>query len=263
MNADGAGLTPFDAFLFDPLRPWLAQLPAWPDRDALCALAEREPRHNARGLPIRFIDPPGDGLGYEARIDRHGEVETRPDNWHDFFNALVWLTFPQAKSALSAAHAAALAQATGPIRCRQRDALTQFDECGIVVVSTSPALLDLLRGFAWRSLFVEQRAAVRQSMRFIVFGHATYEQLLAPYRGLTAKAILYEVAPGWLAAPPAAQLADLDQRLANDFASARHATPRHFQPLPLLGIPGLTPDSEDPAYYDDTWQFRPGRQPHP
>jgi len=30
--------------------------------------------------------------------------------------------------------------------------------------------------------------------------------------------------------------------------------------LPLLGIPGVTPENADPAYYDDTWQFRPGRR---
>jgi hypothetical protein len=42
--------------------------------------------------------------------------------------------------------------------------------------------------------------------------------------------------------------------------SGQYARPRDFQPLPLLGIPGVTPDSEDPAYYDDTWQFRPGRR---
>lgn len=33
-----------------------------------------------------------------------------------------------------------------------------------------------------------------------------------------------------------------------------------LQPLPLLGIPGVTPDSELASYYDDRWQFRPGRQ---
>ena len=27
----------------------------------------------------------------------------------------------------------------------------------------------------------------------------------------------------------------------------------------LLGIPGVTPENEDPAYYEDTYQFRPGR----
>ncbi|HLO65211.1 MAG TPA: DUF3025 domain-containing protein, partial [Azonexus sp.] len=36
--------------------------------------------------------------------------------------------------------------------------------------------------------------------------------------------------------------------------------PHDFQPLPLLGIPGVTPENENPAYYDDTWQFRPGRR---
>jgi hypothetical protein len=28
----------------------------------------------------------------------------------------------------------------------------------------------------------------------------------------------------------------------------------------VLGIPGMTPDNENPAYYDDLWQFRPARR---
>lgn len=97
-------------------------------------------------------------------------------------------------------------------------------------------------------------------MRFVVFGHATYEQLLAPYRGLTAKAVLYEVSEDWLQMPEMALTAAVDRLLAADLTSGRYTRPRDFQPLPLLGIPGLTPDSDDPAYYDDTWQFRPGRR---
>ncbi len=31
-------------------------------------------------------------------------------------------------------------------------------------------------------------------------------------------------------------------------------------PLPLMGLPGLTAESESAAYYDDHWQFRPGRR---
>jgi hypothetical protein len=96
-------------------------------------------------------------------------------------------------------------------------------------------------------------------MRFVIFGHATYEQLLQPFRGLTAKAVLYEVSEDWLQMSDAAQVAAVDALLAADLASGRYQRPRDFQPLPLLGIPGVTPDSEDPAYYDDTWQFRPGR----
>ena len=252
--------SPYTLALFDPLRPWLDKLPPNPDAQALAALAEDAPVYTAQGKAVRFVPPQADGLGYERRIWTSGEVETRPDNWHDFFNALVWFAFPQAKSAVSASHAEAMA-GDGEARGRVRDALTHFDECGIVVLSDQAELLGLLRDFAWKPLFVERRAEVMQHLRFIVFGHATYESLLKPFRGLTAKAILYEVDANWLQLPLAEQIITVDARLAADFSSGRYTRPRDFQPLPLLGIPGVTAESEDPAYYDDTWQFRPGRRP--
>jgi len=245
--------------LFDPLRRWLEQLPPRPDTDGVAALARRFPIYTANGRQVSFVPPQADGLAYECRIWESGEVETRPDNWHDFFNALVWFAFPRTKIAVSARHVRAMTPG-GAARGAVRDALTHFDECGIVVLSTSPHLLELLRGFAWKALFVGQRAEVERCMRFVIFGHATYEQLLRPFRGLTAKAVLYEVDENWLQRPQAEQWAELDRRLAADLASGRYARPRDFQPLPLLGIPGMTPDNADPAYYDDTWQFRPGRR---
>ncbi|MBU1365233.1 MAG: DUF3025 domain-containing protein [Gammaproteobacteria bacterium] len=245
--------------LFAPLWPRLDRLPPAPDTLAVARLAEQFPIHTANGQRVRFVPPRPDGLVYECRIWASGEVETRPDNWHDFFNALVWLTFPQTKIAVSAAHMDAM-RAPGEIRGTKRDALTHFDECGIVVLSSQPELLDLLRNFAWKELFVERRAEVVCSMRFVIFGHTTYEQMLAPFRGLTAKAVLYDVSEEWLQMDSTAQIAAVDKLLAADLISGRYTRPRDFQPLPLLGIPGVTPDSEDPAYYDDTWQFRPGRR---
>ncbi|AXS78943.1 DUF3025 domain-containing protein [Dechloromonas sp. HYN0024] len=245
--------------LFEPLRPWLDHLPPAPDARAVAELAVRYPIETDHGQPIRFVPPRPDGQIYECRIWESGEVETRPDNWHDFFNALVWLSFPKTKNAVSAAHVRAM-QAPGEARGTVRDALTHFDECGIVVLSTEPELLDLLRDFRWRELFVERRAEVIGCMRFVIFGHAMYEQLLKPFRGLTAKAVLYEVTADWLQLDGTALRAAVDDKLAADLTSGRYTRPRDFQPLPLLGIPGVTPDSEDPAYYDDTWQFRPGRR---
>ena len=105
--------------LFDPLRIWLEQLPAVPDAQAVAELAERYPILTDSGQRVRFVPPRADGQVYECRIWDSGEVETRPDNWHDFFNALVWLSFPQTKIAVSAAHMRAMqapmAQALGPI----------------------------------------------------------------------------------------------------------------------------------------------------
>ena len=222
-------------------------------------MAEHHPIFAGNGRQIRFVPPRADGMVYECRIWDSGAVETRPDNWHDWFNALVWLTFPQTKIAISARHVRAMAP-DGQVRGSERDALTHFDECGIVVLSSDPALLDLLRAFQWKTLFVERRAEVERCMRFFVFGHATYEALLKPFRGLTAKAVLHEVDAAWLQMPVAAQLVAVDALLAADLSSGRYTRPRDFQPLPILGIPGVVPENADPAYYDDTWQFRPGRR---
>ena len=245
--------------LFWPLHPWLSQLPDHPDQTALAELARHHPPCLADGRPLRFVPPQSDGLAYESRVWLCAEVETRPDNWHDFFNALIWFAFPLCKRALTAAHVAAM-QPAGRTRGDVRDALTHFDQCGMVVLSSRPELLALLRQFAWRELFVERREDVIAHMRFVLFGHASYEALLAPFRGLTAKAVLYEMSAAQLASPAPVLLAELDQRLANDLAAGVFQRPRDFQPLPLLGIPGVVAANEDPAYYDDTWQFRPGRR---
>lgn len=255
MSAD----TLYAAPLFDPLRHWLERLPPRPDAQAVAELAEQFPIHTENGQRVRFVPPRPDGQVYECRIWDSGEVETRTDNWHDFFNALVWLSFPQTKIAVSAAHMRAM-QAPGAARGTARDALTHFDECGIGVLSTQPELLDLLRGFRWKELFVDRREDVKRCMRFVIFGHATYEQLLKPFRGLTAKAILCDMPEEWLVLDAKALNATVDGIFSAKLKSGQYARPRDFQPLPLLGIPGVTPDSEDPAYYDDTWQFRPGRR---
>lgn len=245
--------------LFSPLAPLLEQIPFAPDSAALDALSRAHEVLTHSGQRLRFVPPKDDGLGYEARVWKSGEVETRPDNWHDFFNALVWLTFPLSKAALNARHARVLsAQPVG--RGRERDAMTHFDECGVVVVSSDASMLDLVRGFRWRELFWTRRADLQGTLCCFIFGHATYEQLLAPFRGLTAKAVLYHVDEDWLHQPITTQLLDLDRRLAAELAAGAYAEPRDLHPLPLMGFPGLTPDSETAGYYDDSWQFRPGRR---
>ena len=47
--------------------------------------------------------------------------------------------------------------------------------------------------------------------------------------------------------------------LAAEFAAGCYPHPRSFQPFPLMGLPGVTPANETASYYDDRWQFRPGR----
>lgn len=245
--------------LLAPLSPLLTHVPFAPQLASINFLNATRVLHTRSGQRIRFVPPPADGLGYEARVWQNGQVATRPDNWHDFFNALVWLTFPQTKAALNECHISAASQLAHG-RGATRDAITHFDECGAIVVASDPSLLILLRAFAWKTLFWERRRDLGRHLRCFVFGHATYEQLLQPFHGLTAKTILHDVTPAWLRLPLTQQLHDLDRHLATQFLAGEHLGPRAWQPLPLLGLPGVTPENESAVYYDDPRQFRPGRR---
>lgn len=257
--------------LFEPIARWLrfwggnapASLKSL--NEALDSLMSR-PRAGS-DLPICFARPHADTLAYEERIHASGAVETRPDNWHDFFNALAWLTYPQAKRCLNHRHhlarRAELSASNGG-RGAQRDALTQFDECGLVVASASARLLALLRTHEWKRLFWHERPALLREMRFFIFGHATWDQLRRPYFGLTAKAVLIDVTADWLCLPLHEQLSDVDVRLAGLFSRGDCLLhPRDFQPVPLLGIPDVVAENSAAAYYDDTRQFRPRRKKRP
>lgn len=57
---------------------------------------------SAGGHAIRFVASGelGDD-NYEHRIYTSGQVSTRPQSWHDLFNALVWMRYPRIKTALN------------------------------------------------------------------------------------------------------------------------------------------------------------------
>lgn len=254
--------------LFAPLRPLAEKLPSlgWPNAEILDHIAGDSGRRivNARGQRIRFVTagPPGAEreLGFEARTYATGEVAVRPVNWHDLLNGLVWILFPTAKAAINGRHCLELeAQGAGP-RPPARDALTHFDEDGVIVLSAEPALSELLRGFAWKELFWHRREEVRRSMRFLVFGHALYEKALAPFVGLTGKALVFDVGAAVPACEPSSLLAEAD-RLAALYAlnPARMQAPAELAPLPVLGVPGWWPENEAAAFYDNRDYFRPGR----
>jgi len=255
-----------DAPIFTALAPLLGRLPPdrFPRHDEINALATPAVASGG-GAPIRFVPPAAVSrefsAQYEVRIFQTGEVQTRPDNWHDLFNALVWLAFPKTKAVLNGHHYDEIRARRGErLRGTARDVLTLFDEGGIVVAAAGAELPVLLRGFRWKELFWRRRAEVLRSMRFYVFGHAIYEKALEPYRGVTAKALIVDVAPELLEAPLARQLPELDARAADYFSGLEAlASTRTLSPLPILGIPGWEPANAREEYYDDRAQFRPGR----
>ena len=252
--------------LFAPLLPLLAGLRdgETPERASLNALAAERRIVSGGGAPVRFVVPGASGMSYEERAYWLGEVETRPGNWHDGFNALTWLSYPLTKAALNARHHHALDQnhrSTGGRRGPLRDALTQFDECGVAVVSSELELWEDIRAHRWKEVFWTKREGIRRSLRVFVFGHASFDMLRTPRLGLCGKALFLHVDAAWLAQSLPAQRADVDRRMAQRFSGdlQTYARPRDFHPLPLLGIPGATPDNELPAYYEDPRQFRPLR----
>lgn len=256
------------SLMFEPLRAHAPQSfpDQWPGLPALQRLLDQRqpPVVVASGAPLRLVPQPGkssrSGLRYEERIYCCGELQVRESNWHDLLNVLVWLTFPRAKAVLNARHHAAFEEraSTGaPNRGPTEDALTLFDEGGVVVVTASPELLDLLRSFAWKELFWRRRLEVAASMRFFLFGHALYEKALRPFVGITGRGLCFEVETDFLNAPVADQLAELDTRLASHIgAPDLFNAPKSLAPVPILGVPGWCAENETGSYYDNTDYFR-------
>lgn len=260
------------AAAYSPLRrvgAALAHHDHWPDVHALNALLAAQPVHTESGARLRVVaqgEAPAAGADrlakkYEARIYRHGELQTRTQNWHDLFNLLAWLHFPRTKARLNALHYRELLHASGHAanRSKLQDALTIFDEGGLIVASTDAQWLELIRTFQWKTLFWEQRAAVVRDMRFYLFGHALYEKALTPYKGLTAKAVLLQVSSALFATDEATRIAHLDTATADWFGDGSALTSTQMlAPVPILGIPGWDSANEHGDYYDDTEYFRSG-----
>ncbi|MBI1398411.1 MAG: DUF3025 domain-containing protein [Betaproteobacteria bacterium] len=233
------------------------------DIAGLQALLRGTPRPvvNERGAPLQLVGPAGPvgAADYERRVYERAELVVRPDTWHDRFNVLAWRVFPRAKAALNARHASDLA-VSGDVtrRSRLRDALTLFDEDGMIVAVSDASIEARIRAFEWRTVFWDERVRLATGAAFVPFGHALMEKLLDPFVGLTAKAIFVRV-PANFGAWQWSQRQDcLDASAARIIGAL--ATPRDLAPLPVLGIPGWWPDTDRREFYDDSSYFRPGRR---
>jgi Protein of unknown function (DUF3025) len=224
------------------VRPWLE---AERSLDALNRLARTRDLRTESGNAVRFVPPGAKDAYYELKVFRTGEVETRPDNLHDLFNALIWLAFPRAKARINAMHAAEMARENGR-RGPLRDLLTVFDEGGAIVECDDAELLGHLERGRWKALFWQNRARVRESMRITVFGHAVMEKALEAWPGIACKALIVH------------PRVDLDEAVQTWLGGLRPAaSPRDLGPLPVFGYPGWTAQTE--AFYEDARYFRPLR----
>ena len=218
---------------------------------------------NASGQAIRFVPQASlpDGRAYEEFIGATGCVPTRA-NLHDYFNGLVWQTFPLIKRQLNALQAAQIAVAgVGKSRGPARDGATIFDEnAALLVVADDDdgrALVDDLTHHRWHAALFDRRAMFGSSAEVWLFGHALMEKLVAPRKAITAHTRVVFADDAYFALDVDARRAWLDDRVAHELARET-LTPGGFTPLQVLGIPGWWP-GQDRDFYLDTAVFRPKR----
>jgi len=245
---------------------------AWPDLDDYQRFFEAEVGkiYSASGMPLRFVEQGHKSEqfedGYEPRIYLKGEIQTRQRNWHDFFQVLIWRTMPKTKTIINQLHYQALRQRTNADASLKRrssleNALTQFDECGAVILSSKLELLELVANFQWKTLFWQNRSEVNHHLKCIVFGHAMYEKTLNPYIGMTTHSILLPVEQEFLNQSTEHLIAETDDLLTNLFqAEDAIKSPQDFSPFPLLGMPGWDHENDVESYYNNKKYFRLGRR---
>ncbi len=240
---------------WDGYRVLIDRLPGdgFPDPAALTRLLPPG-QAGAAGKGIRFR-PASEipGVAYEKHIFETGEVSTRENNWHDLFNALAWCRFPFLKTAMNEVHFRHLDEEKEGRRGSRRDALTLLDESGVIVLSRDGKLLSALAERDWQKAFVAHRDAWTGT-GVMVCGHAILEKFLAPYKALTAHALLVPLRG-------AACVADIDGMLADGVRDGSLlATTGDLSPLPLMGIPGWwTGGGQDAQFYADKSVFRAPR----
>lgn len=229
-------------------------------RDEINALAVKQGLCNHRGLPVRFVpqtDLPAT-IPYESFISQTGGVPTR-DNLHDFFNALIWLGFPQTKRQLNNLQADELAR--NPCRTQQRgvarDVATIFDENAAIFVTSDPDLIDVLREHQWKALFIERRPQFGTACEVRLFGHALIEKLVSPFKAITAHAWPLIVDSRYFSWNEEKRRQWIDHAVSPMLGS--DITKRAYSPLPVLGLPGWH-ERQDDDFYGDVTVFRPKRR---
>lgn len=202
---------------------------------------------------------------YAPRIYLTGEIQTRTENWHDFFQFLTWFMFPKTKAVINSIHVPATQsridnESDLGRRSPIENMMSLFDEGGAVILCSDESMLQLIRDFKWKELFWLRRNELSEKLKLVTFGHALYEKGLSPYIGMTANCILLHVEQDLLQQTNEQQLSFIDIELSQLFSDGKqYKKPKDLSPFPLLGLPGWDKANETESYYDNEAYFRPGR----
>lgn len=199
---------------------------------------------------------------YEVFIAQEQQVPTR-HNWHDTFNALMWVLYPRTKQRLNQLHCEEIERFGLHPRTPKRNRLTHFDECGLVIavpedrLKTANNLLQQLATHQWQQVLIDYQEEWQKTLFPMIFGHALYEMLLNPFIGLTAKWLAVVVPADFPGMDWHSRYQQADQSLSRRIIELDAlADKRVLKPLPLLGIPGWYA-GQSKAFYADESYFRP------
>lgn len=192
---------------------------------------------------------------YEPRVFLKKELQTRTKNWHDFFNAMIWLNFPETKTVLNELHfKASTNRPQGSNRSTLENRITQFDECGAIILSSNQGLLDLVEQHQWQSLFIDHKSGFTEDFHCVVFGHAIFEKAINPYIGMTCHCLLLDNEE-MLKKAKTGDYSDLDQYLADQWKNQISLNPGKFHAFPVLGTPGYWKNQNE-GFYQNKKYFR-------
>lgn len=220
---------------------------------------------------------PSDSRYYEQIIFEEHTIPTRKGSWHDFFNGIIWLQYPQTKNYLNRLHISEINTHGLNPRTQVRNHITHFDECGAVLFVRGSTLLAKLHVLfelqEWKTLFCELKDEWNKTIFPVVFGHANLEMLLTPFIGLTGKVLLIQIddKPLDKGTLQNSDTSIVDQENMSsgclDTLLLRHIqrdktfhVSKPFYPLPLLGVPHWHYAEQGVAFYANTDYFMPRRQ---
>lgn len=200
---------------------------------------------------------------YEQIIFEDNTIPTRKGSWHDFFNGVVWLQFPQTKAYLNQLHISEIETHGLNPRSKVRNHITHFDECGVVLFIQGASIFSKCKlAFErqdWNTLFCSYKDQWHSAIQPVVFGHANLEMLLNPFIGLTAKVLLIQI-DAQASVENLLVSEDQDGVLLKHLKEQRPMfTKKPFYPLPLLGVPNWHYAEQDTDFYANTNYFMPKR----
>jgi hypothetical protein len=214
----------------------------WPTLEELETswLTQREVRA-ASGELLRLIAQPAKTRRSRSKDRGHlydvmvcqGEVPTRSNNWHDFFNVMMFAAFPIGKRVLHSSHRDIIEQRLPRqierlpgARTAQQDGLTMLDEGGVLLAVEANALQQLEAcldaGSHGDLLDLSRRGLIRPWL----FGHAHLE-LVAKQRALGLRTELARAKPVVLPCGAGATRAQIDAAFAASIAQFDADAPCH------------------------------------